>query len=526
MTLPARTRVLVGASTLVVDATAAEAVRALSAHGVETILLKGPSIARTLYENGGQRAYLDVDLLVHPGRLDDAGRALTRLGYAPTEEPVLDADGHHARAWTRRQPRAVVDLHRTLPGIDASPEDVWRRLSSQTGYLEVGGLEMRVLAKPALALHLALHAVSHGPEVEEPIRDLECAIDQWGIDIWRDALDLADELGARAALQAGLMLVPAGEGLCDELGIEADLPPGLVLATRGPAGSAAFYRFRHASGWGQRLTILGRQILPPRPYIEAWSPAARRGRGRRALAYVHRWLVVAMRLPRAMAAALAWETPGQERPAARSQTAPPVLTVVGLTRSFGERSVVRNLDLTVEAGDRIALWGPNGSGKTTVIRCIAGTLAPSSGSILVSGHEAGSIGARRLLGVSLAQERSFYLRMSGRMNLLFFARLRLPDEQRAVRAVDALADELELHEILATRADACSAGMLQQLALARAFLGDPMLILLDEPTRSLDVAAVERMWAALDRRPSAAIVVASHNLDDVDKCGSRIEFPI
>jgi ABC-2 type transport system ATP-binding protein len=525
MTLAARPHVLVGASTLLVDVSAAEAVRALTAEGVDTILLKGPSIARALYEHGGERAYCDVDVLVQPGRLEAAGKTLTRLGYAPIEEPVLDAEGHHARTWMRQQPRAVVDLHRTLPGVEATPEKVWDSLSRRTEYLEVGGLEMRVLVKPALALHLTLHAVSHGPDVTEPIRDLECALDQWGIDVWRGARDLADEFGARMLFKAGLMLVAAGKQLCDELDIGSDLPADLALATCGPPGSAALYRFRHAAGWQQRMAMLGRQIVPPRAYIEAWSLAARRGRVRRILAYAHRWLVVTARLPRAMAAGLAGDTPSPERLLAGSQAAAPLLTVASLTRSFGDRTVVRNLDLTLEAGDRIAFWGPNGSGKTTVMRCIAGTLAPSGGSILVSGHEAGSIRARRLLGVSLAQERSFYMRLSGWKNLVFFARLRYPDEASALRAVEELADELDLHEILVTRADACSAGMLQQLALARALLAQPELILLDEPTRSLDAAAVERMWAALDRRPGAAAIVATHSREDLDHCGRSIAFP-
>jgi ABC-type Na+ transport system ATPase subunit NatA len=384
---------------------------------------------------------------------------------------------------------------------------------------------MRVLAEPALALHLALHAVSHGREFDQPLRDLERAIDTWSVDVWHGARDLADDLDAQATFQAGLMLVPAGEKLCAEIGLSSDLPRDLALASRGPAGSAAVYRFGHASGWRERMTMLGRQIVPPRSYIEAWSPAARKGRAHRALAYVHRWIVVAARLPRATAAALARDVPSQIRPVAPARPVAPVLSVAGVTRSFGERTVVNGLDLTLEPGDRIAFWGPNGSGKTTVIRCIAGTLAPSSGSILISGQEAGSIGARRLIGVSLAQERSFYMRMTGRKNLLFFARLRMADERSAVNAVEALGDELELQEILAARADACSAGMLQQLALARALLGEPRLILLDEPTRSLDAAAVDRMWAAFDRRPWAAVVVASHNRDDVARCGSKIDFP-
>ena len=84
--------------------------------------------------------------------------------------------------------------------------------------------------------------------------------------------------------------------------------------------------------------------------------------------------------------------------------------------------MIASLSLTVEAGQRVALRGPNGSGKTTVLRCVAGTVAPSRGGISVGGHAAGTLGARRLLGASLSQERSFYLRLSGHMNLLCFAR--------------------------------------------------------------------------------------------------------
>ena len=205
--------------------------------------------------------------------------------------------------------------------------------------------------------------------------------------------------------------------------------------------------------------------------------------------------------------------------------APATLTIDGLRRSFKEREVVRSLTLSVEPGERIALYGPNGSGKTTVLRCVAGTLTPSGGSVRIAGHEAGSLPARRIVGASMSQERSFYLRLTGHDNLLFFARLRHPRERDAVRDVAAVEDELELHEIAAERVDQCSTGMVQQLALARALLGAPSLLLLDEPTRSLDRDARGRIWSALDRRPAAAVLLASHLDEDVDRCGTRVDFP-
>jgi ABC-2 type transport system ATP-binding protein len=202
-----------------------------------------------------------------------------------------------------------------------------------------------------------------------------------------------------------------------------------------------------------------------------------------------------------------------------------VLSIEGLGRRFGSHDVIKSLTLNVEAGERVALRGPNGSGKTTVLRCVAGTLAPTRGNISVAGYPAGSVDARGLIGASLSQERSFYLRLSGHANLLCFARLRLANEAEAVEQVAALEQELAIEDFASRRADTYSAGMLQQLAFARALLGDPALLLLDEPTRSLDDKAVERFWRALDRRPNAAIVVATHNRDDLGHCGDRIELP-
>jgi ABC-type multidrug transport system ATPase subunit len=205
---------------------------------------------------------------------------------------------------------------------------------------------------------------------------------------------------------------------------------------------------------------------------------------------------------------------------------PNVLRIEELGRRFGDHRVVHSLDLALELGERVALRGPNGSGKTTVLRCIAGTLTPTAGRISVGGHPAGTLEARRLVGASFSQERSFYLRLLGHDNLVFFARLRLPDKREAERRVRALEEELELDDIVRERVDRCSTGMIQQLAFARALLGEPNLIMLDEPTRSLDEDALERVWAALDRRKErVALVIATHRADDVERCERRIDLP-
>jgi ABC-2 type transport system ATP-binding protein len=202
-----------------------------------------------------------------------------------------------------------------------------------------------------------------------------------------------------------------------------------------------------------------------------------------------------------------------------------VLSIRSLERRFGAHEVIRRLDLSVEPGERIAFWGPNGSGKSTAIRCVAGTLAPTGGEVLVQGHPAWSFPARLLIGASLSQERSFDLRLTGRLNLLFFARLRLGGDREAARAVADLVEELELDAVAAERMNRSSSGMVQQIAFARALIADPPLLLLDEPTRSLDTDARGRLWDALLRRPRTSAVIATHLQEDVDRCDGRIDFP-
>jgi ABC-type multidrug transport system ATPase subunit len=130
------------------------------------------------------------------------------------------------------------------------------------------------------------------------------------------------------------------------------------------------------------------------------------------------------------------------------------------------------------------------------------------------------------VGVSLSQERAFYLRLSGRENLLFFARLRWRSRAAAARQVDELVEELELGDIASRRTDRCSTGMLQQLSFARSLLGSPDLLLLDEPTRSLDEGAIARLWGAIERRPEVALMIATHHADDAERCGSQLDLPL
>jgi ABC-type multidrug transport system ATPase subunit len=215
---------------------------------------------------------------------------------------------------------------------------------------------------------------------------------------------------------------------------------------------------------------------------------------------------------------------GGASPSAALDAGRPAVFVSRLTRSFGARTVLHELSLSLRRGDRLAVLGRNGAGKTTLLRCVAGSLLPSSGSVEVCGRAPSRPEARAQIGAVLPGERSFALRLSGRENLRFFARLRLGGG-RAEREVEALAEELALHDVLARRVSACSSGMVQQLGLARALIGAPAVLVLDEPTRSLDAAAAGRLWAALDRRPELTVLIATHRPEDVARCNARLDLP-
>ncbi|HSP36895.1 MAG TPA: ATP-binding cassette domain-containing protein [Frankiaceae bacterium] len=191
-------------------------------------------------------------------------------------------------------------------------------------------------------------------------------------------------------------------------------------------------------------------------------------------------------------------------------------------RHFGKQPVFSGLDLDLAAGEHLFLGGPNGSGKTTLLRCLAGTLALTSGSGTVAGWPIGSRAARARVGVCLNPEQALYPRLSGHDNLTCAARLRLPSAQ-VDEAVDAAQRELAITHFAGTRVQGYSSGMRARVSMARALLGEPELLLLDEPTRSLDAEGCDRLWAAIERR-SVACVIASHSGADREHCERMLDI--
>jgi ABC-2 type transport system ATP-binding protein len=196
----------------------------------------------------------------------------------------------------------------------------------------------------------------------------------------------------------------------------------------------------------------------------------------------------------------------------------------GLTRRFGGRTAVDALSLDVSRGEVVALLGPNGAGKTTTMRMLAGLISPDEGSVEFEGVPEGAgvtPAMRRRIGL-LTESPGLWDRLTVEANLLTYARLHdLPDPRR--RVAEALA-QFGLHDRAADFAATLSKGMKQKLAIARALLHDPALVLLDEPTAGLDPAMARSVRDLLReiRTEGRGVLIATHNLDEAERVADRI----
>lgn len=203
-------------------------------------------------------------------------------------------------------------------------------------------------------------------------------------------------------------------------------------------------------------------------------------------------------------------------------------------RAFFRRPVkepveaLRNVSFDVKTGEIFGLIGRNGAGKTTLTKIVATLVQPTTGSVLVRGHDSVNQDeqVRREIGLSSAEERSFYWRLTSEQNLLFFARLHGLSDRTANQRIKDLFALLELEEVARRRFGELSTGNKQRLAVARALLSNPPVLLLDEPTRSLDPLAAARMREMIrslaQEDPPVTILFTSHNLAEVETLCARV----
>ena len=179
-----------------------------------------------------------------------------------------------------------------------------------------------------------------------------------------------------------------------------------------------------------------------------------------------------------------------------------MIRAAGLEKRYGERRVLRGLDLDVPRGGFLVVTGPNGSGKTTLLRLVAGLAAPTGGELHVD-SERGRLGF-------LAHEPHVYRELSALENLTLFGKLyRVPERGERV---GMLLERYGLWDVRHERAGTFSRGMLQRLALCRALLHEPELLLLDEPFNALDADGIGLLEHELaDLRGRRTLVVATHD---------------
>lgn len=197
----------------------------------------------------------------------------------------------------------------------------------------------------------------------------------------------------------------------------------------------------------------------------------------------------------------------------------PVIQVQGLTKRFGKKTVVRSVDMEVNAGEIYGFMGPNGSGKTTFIRMLCGLLQPDGGGGTCLGYDIISQADRIKPQVGyMAQRFSLYEELTVYENLDFVARLYRLKKRKA--EVKRIIERMGLDRYIHHLAGNLSGGWKQRLALAAAILHGPRLLLLDEPTAGVDPAARRDFWDEVHKLAAEGVtaLISTHYMDEAERC--------
>lgn len=201
-----------------------------------------------------------------------------------------------------------------------------------------------------------------------------------------------------------------------------------------------------------------------------------------------------------------------------------VLEVTGLKKKLGKREIIKGINLSVKEGEIFGFLGPNGAGKTTTIRMLVGLIAPNEGEIKICGKNIQKNKEEALKNVGAVVENpELYKYLSGRENLMQIARIRKVSKEE----VDSLIELVGLKDRIDDKVKKYSLGMKQRLGLAAALIGEPKLLILDEPTNGLDPSGIidfrEVVKKAAKER-NMAVFISSHILSEVQNLCDRVAF--
>jgi gliding motility-associated transport system ATP-binding protein len=205
-------------------------------------------------------------------------------------------------------------------------------------------------------------------------------------------------------------------------------------------------------------------------------------------------------------------------------TGTPAISAVDVSKYFGRVSALEGLTLEIRAGEVFGLLGPNGSGKTTFLRLLAGYQLPSAGRLMVAGYDAvrDSLAVRRRIGY-VPEAAPLYRQMLVGEFLTFMARLRGVSEQKVKGAVARVVDRLSLAAVVNKPTRALSRGYRQRVALAQALVHDPEILMLDEPTNGLDPRQIIEMRELIRSLAGQhTVLMSSHILGEVEKTCDRV----
>jgi ABC-2 type transport system ATP-binding protein len=208
----------------------------------------------------------------------------------------------------------------------------------------------------------------------------------------------------------------------------------------------------------------------------------------------------------------------------------------GVSKSLRSRSILEDVDLALPRGAIVVVEGDNGAGKTTLVRIVSTVVTPDTGTVLVNGFDSmeQTAGVRSSIGVSFANERSLYWRVTGYQNLELFGQIAGLTKRTSIERAHQICHELRIDEAANGRVSRMSTGQRQRLLVARALLSNPAVLLLDEPFRGLDEDGLTALVSVVKDRASKGttiLIVAPliesilHAADEVYRIEDRRVIP-